>query len=90
MMAALTPEELANFVSSMKRRAEGSPIRVMDDAEKAKGDEGGLAEYEKKNAEAKDLLDRAAKLLEDQPSDEGSAVPTTDPSTTTPTAPAPG
>ena len=30
MMAALTPEELANFVSSMKRRAEGSPIRVMD------------------------------------------------------------
>ena len=33
MMAALTPEELANFVSSMKRRAEGSPIRVMDDAD---------------------------------------------------------
>ena len=33
MMAALTPQELANFVSSMKRRAEGSPIRVMDDAD---------------------------------------------------------
>lgn len=33
MMAALTPEELNNFVSSMKRRAEGSPIRVMDDAD---------------------------------------------------------
>ena len=33
MMAALTPEELANFVSSMKRRAEGSPIRVMDSAD---------------------------------------------------------
>ena len=33
MMAALTPEELANFVSSMKRRAEGSPIRVMDRAD---------------------------------------------------------
>jgi 2,4-dienoyl-CoA reductase (NADPH2) len=33
MMAALTPEELANFVSSMKRRAEGSPIRVMDQAD---------------------------------------------------------
>ncbi len=33
MMAALTPEELSNFVSSMKRRAEGSPIRVMDDAD---------------------------------------------------------
>ena len=32
-MAALTPEELANFVSSMKRRAEGSPIRVMDSAD---------------------------------------------------------
>ena len=30
MMDALTPQELANFVSSMKRRAEGSPIRVMD------------------------------------------------------------
>lgn len=33
MMAALTSEELANFVSSMKRRAEGSPIRVMDRAD---------------------------------------------------------
>lgn len=33
MMAALTPEELANFVSSMKRRAEGSPLRVMDQAD---------------------------------------------------------
>ena len=33
MMSALTPEELANFVSSMKRRAEGSPIRVMDSAD---------------------------------------------------------
>ena len=33
MMNALTPEELANFVSSMKRRAEGSPIRVMDSAD---------------------------------------------------------
>ena len=32
MMTALTPEELANFVSSMQRRAEGSPIRVMDSA----------------------------------------------------------
>ncbi|MFJ7882768.1 FAD-dependent oxidoreductase [Pseudomonas sp. NPDC096917] len=33
MMAALTPEELSNFISSMKRRAEGSPIRVMDSAD---------------------------------------------------------
>ena len=33
MMAALTPEELANFISSMRRRAEGSPIRVMDNAD---------------------------------------------------------
>ena len=33
MMSALTPEELSNFVSSMKRRAEGAPIRVMDSAD---------------------------------------------------------
>ena len=65
-------------------------IRTMDEAEKAKGGEGGLAEYEKKNAEAKNLLDRAAKLLDQQPADGAAASTTVAPSTTTPTSPEPG
>lgn len=65
-------------------------IRTMDEAEKAKGGEGGLAEYEKKNAEAKNLLDRAAKLLDRQPADGAPASTTVAPSTTTPTSPEPG
>ncbi len=56
-------------------------IGLMDEADRAKGDEGGLAAYEQKNTEARALLDRAAKLL-------GEAQPATPaPSTTPPAAP---
>jgi uncharacterized membrane protein (UPF0182 family) len=40
-----------------------SAISLMDEAEAAKGEPDGLATYEERNAEARDLLDRAAELL---------------------------
>ncbi|MEZ5383732.1 MAG: UPF0182 family protein [Microthrixaceae bacterium] len=47
-----------------------SAISLMDEAEAAKGEPDGLAIYEERNAEARDLLDRAAELL-------GTEVPAT-------------
>lgn len=57
-------------------------IELMDDAEGSLGSDGGLAEYEQKNDEARELLDRAAVLLE---AEGGDATPTTAAPTTTTT-----